>query len=29
MAFFPFTESKSGVTGALVKGGVYKPTKTE
>ncbi|AQX85801.1 VOC family protein [Elizabethkingia bruuniana] len=27
MAFFPFTESKSGVTGALVKGDVYKPTK--
>ncbi|MDQ8747633.1 VOC family protein [Elizabethkingia miricola] len=27
MAFFPFEETKSGVTGALVKGDVYKPTK--
>ncbi|WP_407485569.1 VOC family protein [Elizabethkingia miricola] len=27
MAFFPFEETKSGVTGALVIGDVYKPTK--
>ncbi|MCL1663233.1 VOC family protein [Elizabethkingia ursingii] len=27
MAFFPFEETKSGITGALVKGDVYKPTQ--
>ncbi|HFK5585905.1 TPA: VOC family protein [Elizabethkingia anophelis] len=27
MAFFTFEETKSGVTGALVKGDIYKPTK--
>ncbi|MDV3752769.1 VOC family protein [Elizabethkingia anophelis] len=27
MAFFPFEETKNGVTGALVKGDIYKPTK--
>lgn len=27
MALFPFSESFQGITGALVKGDVYKPTK--
>ncbi|OPC06463.1 glyoxalase [Elizabethkingia ursingii] len=27
MAIFPFEETKSGITGALVKGDVYKPTQ--
>ncbi|MCL1666807.1 VOC family protein [Elizabethkingia ursingii] len=27
MSFFPFEETKSGITGALVKGDVYKPTQ--
>lgn len=27
MALFPFEEKKSGITGALAKGDVYKPTK--
>ena len=27
MAFFPFEKTKSGITGALVKGDVYKPTQ--
>ncbi len=26
MAFFPFDENKEGITGALVKGQVYKPS---
>ncbi len=26
MAFFPFDSSKSGITGALAKGEIYKPT---
>jgi predicted enzyme related to lactoylglutathione lyase len=27
MALFPFTEEKSGISGALAKGEIYKPTK--
>lgn len=27
MALFPFEEKRSGITGALAKGDVYKPTK--
>jgi predicted enzyme related to lactoylglutathione lyase len=27
MALFPFTEKKSGISGALAKGEIYKPTK--
>ena len=27
MALFPFSDSSNGITGALVKGDVYKPTK--
>jgi predicted enzyme related to lactoylglutathione lyase len=27
MALFPFTEENSGITGALAKGQIYKPTK--
>jgi hypothetical protein len=27
MAFFPFNEANSGITGALAKGEIYKPTK--
>ena len=27
MALFPFTEANSGISGALVKGEIYKPTK--
>ncbi|PUB29536.1 hypothetical protein C8J95_106190 [Elizabethkingia sp. YR214] len=27
MSIFPFEETKSGITGALVKGDVYKPTQ--
>lgn len=27
MAFFPFAEKNAGITGALVKGDVYHPTK--
>jgi hypothetical protein len=27
MALFPFTEDKSGISGALAKGEIYKPTK--
>jgi hypothetical protein len=27
MALFPFTEGSSGITGALAKGEIYKPTK--
>ncbi|MDP9960122.1 hypothetical protein [Chryseobacterium lathyri] len=27
MSLFPFEEKSSGITGALVKGDVYKPTK--
>ena len=28
MAFFPFDQNASGITGALVKGEVYKPSKS-
>jgi uncharacterized protein len=28
MALFPFTESGTGITGALAKGEIYKPSKT-
>ena len=27
MAFFPFNDSGSGITGALAKGSIYKPSK--
>ena len=27
MALFPFAEANSGISGALAKGGIYKPTK--
>ena len=27
MALFPFTEEKSGISGALAMGEIYKPTK--
>jgi hypothetical protein len=27
MALFPFTDKNSGISGALVKGEIYKPTK--
>ena len=27
MALFPFTEANSGISGALAKGAIYKPTK--
>lgn len=27
MALFPFTDNNSGISGALVKGEIYKPTK--
>ena len=27
MALFPFTDGSSGITGALTKGDIYKPTK--
>ena len=28
MAFFPFDQNSSGITGALVKGEIYKPSKS-
>lgn len=27
MALFPFSDEKSGISGALAKGEIYKPTK--